>query len=179
MADIAYLRKTDQDHFTDLETMDTVFIENGPVRGRRTELEKLLEQAEEGDTVHVQSFSVLAGTTIELVEVLKRMQKKGVYVISRKEQMDTHTEDGRNMLATIAAVACFEQDVRTKSVSETNETVGKHSRKQKIVVPDFKDYYDLYMKRKISKSGIALKLNVSRPTVDRLVREYEASLGNR
>ncbi len=116
---------------------------------------------------------------MELVEVLKRMQKKGLYVISRKEKMDTRTEDGRNMLATIAAVAQFEQDVRRKSISEISETVGKHARKQKIVIPDFKDYYDLYMQRKISKSGIALKLNVSRPTVDRLVREYEASLGNR
>ena len=29
------------------------------------------------------------------------------------------------------------------------------------------------MNREISKSGIAKKLNVSRPTVDRLIKEYK------
>ena len=40
-------------------------------------------------------------------------------------------------------------------------------------LPAVKAAYELYMKRKLNKSDIAKKLKISRPTVDRLIREWE------
>ena len=177
MAKIAYVRMSVMDLTEDLEQMDAVFTEKGSAKGIRPELEKLFEHVKEGDTVYVQSFSVLAATTADLFAILKELQKKGVHVVSRKENMDTCTEDGKIMLGTIAAIAEFEKDVKYSRLSGNQDKRGKHNRKKKIVIPEFKKYYDLYMKRGISKSGIALELNISRPTVDRLVREYEESIG--
>ena len=177
MAKLAYVRMAEKDQTEDLEQMDAVFIEKGSVKGIRPELEKLFECVKENDTVFVQSFSVLAATTADLFEILKALQKKGARLVSRKENMDTCTEDGRIMLGTIAAIAEFEKDVKNKNYNEGRDKLGKHNRKKKIVIPEFSEYYDMYMKRKISKSGIALELNISRPTVDRLVREYEESIG--
>ena len=41
------------------------------------------------------------------------------------------------------------------------------------IVKDFGKYYDRYMRREITKSGIANELGISRPTVDRLIREHQ------
>jgi len=40
-------------------------------------------------------------------------------------------------------------------------------------VKDFGKYYDRYLRREYTKKELAEELNISRPTLDRLIKEYQ------
>lgn len=53
---------------------------------------------------------------------------------------------------------------------------GKYKGRKKILYSDFRSFdrlYAMYMRHEISKSEIAKELEVSRPTVDRMMQEYK------
>lgn len=53
---------------------------------------------------------------------------------------------------------------------------GKYKGRNAVTVPNFGQYYDAYMTRQTSKSQLAKQLDISRPTLDRLIKEYENTL---
>ena len=109
MAEILYTWRKDQELFNNLKQFYEeyeVYIEKSPFKKRR-ELTKLLGTVENGDTIFVDSFSILVDTTAGLFDVLKKLQQKNVNIVSRKEDLDTRNEKGRIMLGTIGAVAQF------------------------------------------------------------------------
>ena len=82
------------------------------------------------------------------------------------------------MLTMIAAINEFERQnllERQREGIELAKGRGAYKGRKRIEVKDFERYYDAYMRREISKSGIAKELGVSRPTVDRLIQDYQTS----
>ena len=51
---------------------------------------------------------------------------------------------------------------------------GVYKGRKRIKVKDFDKYYDSYMRHELSKSEIARRLGVSRPTIDRLMAQHKA-----
>lgn len=45
-----------------------------------------------------------------------------------------------------------------------------------MTIPGLADHYARYQHREISKAALARELCISRPTLDRIFREYEESL---
>ena len=85
------------------------------------------------------------------------------------------------MLTMIAAINEFERQNLLERQAEgiaIAKKAGKYKGTKRIEIKDFSRYYEAYMQRKLSKSGIAKKLGVSRPTVDRLIREHEKDIGS-
>ena len=50
---------------------------------------------------------------------------------------------------------------------------GKYKGRKKIEVPNFGEHYDRYMRREITKCALAEELNISRMTLDRIIKEYK------
>lgn len=141
----------------------------------RPELKKMLEFAREGDTIYVWDFSRLARSTKDLLELVELMQDKGIHLKSIKENLDTNTPTGKLMLTMIGAINEFE---RANLLERQREGIaiakrdGKYKGRKEIKIDNFKEYYDKYMRREISKSSLAKELNISRPTLDKLIRSY-------
>lgn len=55
--------------------------------------------------------------------------------------------------------------------NEVKKTTNKG--RKKIVINDFPDYYKRYKTREFSKTELAKKLNISRPTLDKLIKQFE------
>ena len=97
-------------------------------------------------------------------------------MVSNKENIDTGTATGKLMLTMIGAIAEFERQnllERQREGIAIAKREGKYKGRKAIDIPDFDIHYKRYMSREVSKIKLAEELNVSRPTLDKLIREYE------
>lgn len=53
---------------------------------------------------------------------------------------------------------------------------GKYKGKKAIQIDNFEEYYNKYMRRELNKVQLAKELNITRPTLDKLIKEHEAAL---
>lgn len=184
MAKVAYVRVStvEQNEARQVEALEKYGIEKWfceKVSGKsadRPELKKLLEYVREGDVVYIHDFSRLARNTKDLLEIAEGLDKRGITLISNKENIDTGTATGKLMLTMIGAIAEFERQnllERQREGIAIAKREGKYKGRKTIDIPDFDIHYKRYMSREVSKIKLAEELNVSRPTLDKLIREYE------
>ena len=76
---------------------------------KRTELQRLMAMVQSGDTVIVESISRFARNTRDLLDLVERLNAKGVEFVSLKENIDTTTPTGKFMLTVFGAVAELER----------------------------------------------------------------------
>lgn len=142
----------------------------------RPKLRELLEFAREGDTIHIHDFSRLARSTRDLLDIVEQLNAKGVHLISNKENIDTSTPTGKLMLTMIGAINEFE---RVNLLERQREGIaiakrsGKYKGGKRKIVSNFTEYYTRYISREITKSALACELGISRPTLDKLINEFE------
>lgn len=143
----------------------------------RPELQAMLDFAREGDTIIVHDFSRLARSTKDLLQIVETLQAKGIQLISAKENLDTSTPTGKLMLTMIGAINEFERENllerQREGIAEAKKRGAYKGRKSIEIDNTFKEYYSKYKNRELNKTQLAKKLNVSRPTLDKLIREYE------
>lgn len=143
----------------------------------RPKLQELLEFARQGDIIYIHDFSRLARSTKDLLDIVDLLTSKGVALISNKENIDTSTPTGKLMLTMIAAINEFE---RTNLLERQREGIaiakreGKYQGRLPIRIKDFEKHYEKYLRRDINKSQLAKELHISRPTLDKIIRERGA-----
>ena len=176
---IAYIRVSsiDQNEQRQVEAMRRYNIEKVSAKDtNRPKLQELLEFVREGDTVHIHDFSRLARSTKDLLDIVELLNHKGVILVSNKENIDTSTPTGKLMLTMIGAINEFE---RTNLLERQREGIaiakreGKYKGRKATTIPNFETHYRRYMSREISKAQLAKELNISRPTLDKLIAEYQ------
>lgn len=180
---IAYIRVStvEQNEQRQIEAMkpfniEKWFIEKISAKDtNRPKLQELLEFAREGDTIHVHDFSRLARSTKDLLDIVEQLSQKNIYLVSNKENIDTSTPTGKLMLTMIGAINEFE---RYNLLERQREGIaiakrnGKYKGGKRKSVPDFENGYQRYLRREISKVELAKELRISRPTLDKLIKEY-------
>ena len=143
----------------------------------RPELKAMLDFVREGDTIVVHDFSRLARSTKDLLELVEQLENKGVKLISAKESLDSSTPQGKLMLTMLGAIYEFE---RTNLLERQREGIaiakeqGKFKGRKEVKVDNFESYYNKYKNREINKTQLAKELEVSRPTLDKLIKEFES-----
>lgn len=181
---IAYVRVStvEQNEQRQIEAMkpfniEKWFIEKISAKDtNRPKLQELLEFAREGDTIHVHDFSRLARSTKDLLDIVEQLTQKNIYLVSNKENIDTSTPTGKLMLTMIGAINEFE---RYNLLERQREGIaiakrnGKYTGGKRKNVPNFENGYQRYLRRKISKVELAKELRISRPTLDKLIKEYK------
>lgn len=144
----------------------------------RPKLQEMLDFAREGDTIYIHDFSRLARSTKDLLDIVEQLNVKGVHLISNKENIDTSTPTGKLMLTMIGAIAEFERQNlldRQREGIQIAKREGKYKGGKRKCVKGFEEGYERYKAREVSKAGLARELNISRPTLDKLIREYEGA----
>lgn len=145
----------------------------------REQLQAMLDYMREGDTVYVMDFSRLARSTRDLLDIVDMMKKKGVKLVSVKENLDSSTPTGQLMLTMLGAIAEFERqtilDRQAEGIAIAKKK-GVYKGRARITVDKVKGFsacYRDYLNRDISKRQMAMKLHISRPTLDRLIAEQK------
>lgn len=184
MAHIAYVRVStaEQNEARQIEalkkhTIDKWFTEK--VSGKnmnRPQLEAMLDYVREGDTVYIHDFSRLARSTKDLLTIVEKLQNKKVHLVSNKENLDTSTPTGKLMLTMIAAINEFEHEnllERQREGIAIAKEQGKFKGGQVKRIDDktFTEAYERYQRRELTKTQLAAELKISRPTLDKLIKD--------
>lgn len=142
----------------------------------RSQFKQMMDFAREGDTIYIHDFSRLARSTKDLLDIVELLQSKGIHLVSNKEHIDTSTSTGKLMLTMIAAINEFE---RTNLLERQREGIaiakrnGVYKGRKPFSTDKFDDLYEKYAHREINKTEFAKLLNISRPTLDKLIKEHE------
>lgn len=150
----------------------------------RQELKKMLDFVREGDVLIVESYSRLARNTKDLLEIVERLNGKGVSFVSQKENIDTSTAQGRLMLTIFAGLAQFEREQLLQRQAE-GVTIAKENGVYKGRVPvkyDKELFEKVYKKWKAGKmlAKDAMKaVGLTTCTFYRRVKDYEEENGIR
>ena len=181
---IAYIRVStvEQNEARQLEALekyniDKWFTEKVSAKDtNRPQLQAMLDFAREGDIVYIHEFSRLARSTKDLLEIVETLNNKGVQLVSNKENLDTSTPTGKMMLTVIGAIAEFERQQileRQKEGIAIAKKNNKYKGRQVKAIDEelFNKCYAEYKVRKINKVQFAERLNISRPTLDKLLKD--------
>ena len=181
---VAYVRVStaEQNEARQIEALEKHNIEKWYIEkvsgkdANRPKLQEMLEFVREGDTVYIHDFSRLARSTKDLLDIVEKLETKGVSLVSNKENIDSSTPTGKLMLTMIGAIAEFERQnllERQREGIEIAKREGKFKGGQvkRIDEAAFEKAYQEYKARQINKRQLAEKLNVSRPTLDKLLKD--------
>ena len=181
---VAYIRVStvEQNESRQLEAMQNKGIEKyftekvSAKDTNRPQLKAMMDYVREGDTIYIHDFSRLARSTKDLLEIVEQLNNKKVTLISNKENIDTSTPTGKLMLTMIGAIAEFERAnllERQREGIEIAKREGKFKGGQVKTIEDktFDKLYQKYKNREINKTQLAEKLNISRPTLNKLLKD--------
>jgi len=182
---IAYIRCSSIDQNTARQeealgkySIDKWFTEKVSAKDtNRPQLQSMLDFAREGDIIHIHDFSRLARSTADLLNIVEKLQAKGIHLVSNKEQIDTSTPTGRLMLTMIGAINEFE---RANLLERQREGIaiavkeGKYKGRKKIDFPaDWEVVYKQYKHREMSANNAMATLGLKRNTFYKLLKEHE------
>ena len=187
MANVAYVRVStqEQNEARQIEALkgygiDRWYTEKVSAKDtNRPQLQAMLEYVREGDTIYIHDFSRLARNTFDLLKITQDLKKRGINLKSNKEGMDTNTPTGELMLKMIAAINDFERQNlldRQREGIAIAKSQGRYAGRRPVEVDNkqFIESYNKWKVRELSKSEMAKHLKISRPTLDKLITEYEA-----
>jgi DNA invertase Pin-like site-specific DNA recombinase len=168
---VAYVRVStvEQNEARQIEALEKKSIEKWfveKVSGKdtnRPQLQAMLDYVREGDTIYIHDFSRLARSTKDLLSVFENLKVKDVHIV-------------KLMLTMIGAISEFE---RQNMLERQAEGIAIAKRKGKfkggqvkrIDNKTWEQCYNQYMQRELTKVDFAKALNISRPTLDKLIKE--------
>lgn len=196
MSVITYIRVSTKDQFEErqfeklIEKYKVEKIYHEKISGKnadRPQLKAMLDYVREGDTLVIESYSRLGRDTKDLLNIVDMLDKKGVTLISDKENMNTSTASGKFMLTVFAALAQFERECMLERQAEgiavmpTDENgkkismrTGRAMGRPTTEIPEnFEAVYDEWKSGKITAVQAFTTLNLTKATFYRIVKQYE------
>lgn len=187
MANIGYIRVSTQHQNTGRQhedfsakgiTIDKLYEEK--ISGKNTDrpqLKAMLQYVREGDTVYAESFSRLARSTRDLLEIVEDLTSKGVQFVSLKENVDTATPQGKFMLTVFAGLAQLERDTilqRQREGIDLCLSEGRaYGRPTAKISDTFATHYQQWNAGKIKAVDFMKAENLPKSTFYKLVKRFE------
>lgn len=187
MANIGYIRVSTQHQNTGRQhedfsakgiTIDKLYEEK--ISGKNTDrpqLKAMLQYVREGDTVYAESFSRLARSTRDLLEIVEDLTSKGVQFVSLKENVDTSTPQGKFMLTVFAGLTQLERDTilqRQREGIDLCLSEGRaYGRPTAKISDTFATHYQQWKAGKIKAVDFMKAENLPKSTFYKLVKRFE------
>ncbi|WP_270545622.1 recombinase family protein [Clostridium butyricum] len=154
----------------------------------RPQLNKMMFEVKNGDTVYCESISRLGRNLKDLIDIIEQLVNKDVRVIIVKEGIDTDSSTYKLLLAVFGGVAEMERETIQERViqgvekckltgsTKTGRWFGRTRKTVDELPKDFKKYYLKMLNKEISKTEMAKLLGCGRMTVYRWIKLYENDL---
>lgn len=183
----AYVRVSTekQDYTRQIEALTeigcTVFYEEkaSGMKRERPELERMLNELEEGDTVYIVELSRLSRSSQDLQNIVAEIGDKGANIKSLNDSwLDTTTPSGKMIFTVMSAVVQFERDMiseRTKdgmkSARKRGSKIGRPKADKSNVDKAIQRYIENQETGLLSVNEICELSKISKPTLYKKLRE--------
>jgi len=147
-------------------------------RWDRPELQRMLDQLREGDTVVVWKLDRLSRSLKDVLHIMERIADSGAGFRSVTENIDTTTPAGRMMMQMVGSFAEFERGMireRTSAgiaIARADGRIG--GRKKKLDAAKRREIAESVITGRKSGADIARLYKISQPTVSRILAEYRS-----
>lgn len=142
------------------------------VATRRPQLEAALDYVREGDTFIVTKPDRLARSTLDLLQIAKRLEGRGVRLRILSLDLDTATPTGKLMLTVLGGIASFERDLMLERQREgiaKAKAEGKYKGRAPTARRKATDVVRLKAEG-LTGDAIAAQLGIGRASVFRILR---------
>ena len=186
---VSYVRCSDesQNEARQLEALKKFNIEKWYIEKvsgkdtKREQLQLMLDFVREGDVIYVHDFSRLSRSVQDLLNIIETLEKKGVRLVSLKENLDTHSAHGKLMLTVIAAINAFEREnllERQREGIAIAKQEGKYKGRKPLKLDRFDEVYELWKLGEITAVSASKELGISRYTFYNKVKQKESGTDN-
>lgn len=188
MSNIGYIRVSTKEQNTGRQhldftkagiAIDKLFEEK--ISGKNTErpqLKAMLQYVREGDIVYVESFSRLARSTKDLLNIVEELTSKGVQFVSLKENVDTSTPQGKFILTIFAGLAQLEREnilQRQREGIDLCLLEGRaYGRPSAEISATFATHYQQWKAGEIKAVDFMRAEHLPKSTLYKLVKRFEA-----
>ena len=188
MADYFYARVSSMEQCLDRQLIaadvrgiptENVFTEKLSGKdAKRPELQRLMTTIQPGDTVTVESISRFARNTRDLLDLVEKLNAKGVEFVSLKENIDTTTPTGKFMLTVFGAVAELERGYllqrQAEGIAAAKARGVKFGRPAKKPPENFSALVKLWERGKLPTKDLITQSGLTETTLYRRLREIKA-----
>ncbi len=144
--------------------------------------EQLIHDVVVGDIVVTSTLVNFSGKITVAVRIVKLLVDKGVRVVSVLDGFDTATDDGKAFLQAMPIMQKYGQLSHMANLTKQREGIAKarsegkydNAKKKEYTTADFENFdtlYQDYIAGVITKMMFATKLGISRPTLDKLLKQ--------
>lgn len=180
-----YVKEPDTEGFWDEYTLiqnlykiDKTFVEkNSEQDSDRTELNRLLKSTKTGDTLFIESFSVIANSLFEFLRTIEQINRSELNLVSLHERLDSTTVEGRARLAAFSELANFDRKTSRKiqcendNISLTDKRPSGRPKTQ--ITDDLRKAYLSWKKGKITAVEAMRRSNLKRNTFYKLAKQLD------
>jgi DNA invertase Pin-like site-specific DNA recombinase len=143
----------------------------------RPELDRLVENLREGDTLVVYKLDRLGRSTFKLLGLTEELQQRGVEFVSLKDQIDTGSAIGKAMFRMLAVLAEMERELiveRTQAGLQAARKRGRVGGRPRVDKKSVDRALKLYESKEYSVAEITELTGVSKATLYRRLKEQSA-----
>lgn len=137
----------------------------------REQLQKMISELQEGDTIIVLEITRLSRSTKDLFSIVEQIEEKGANIKSLKESwLDTTTAPGKLLFTIFAGISQFERDLiseRTKEGLKSARARGRSGGRPKKATKDIDRAMKLYNSKQYTIKEIEEMTAVSKATLYR------------
>lgn len=155
--------------------VDVLFCEKmSGTKKNRPELDKMLHEITNDDTVVIESLSRLGRSVKNLAELMELFNSKNIRLISLKETIDTTSSTGRLLFTILSSLAQFERDVlveRTREGLTAARTRGRLGGRPKSNQDSVAKAIALYNTKQYTLKEITDLTGVSKSTLYRAIND--------
>lgn len=147
-------------------------------RWDRPELQRLLDQLREGDTLVVWKLDRLSRSLSDLLRILEKIDAAGASFRSLTEAIDTAGPAGRMMMQMLGSFAEFERAMvaeRTRAGLKVARAQGRTGGRRPKLMPDQKSEILGMLDQGRSPADLARLFRVHRATIGRIAAEARAA----
>lgn len=149
---------------------------------KRPEFDKMIDSLRAGDVLTVWKLDRIGRSLKHLLQIADDLQEKGIHLHIITQGIDTSSPAGKMLFSIMGSIAEYEKTLIQERVqaglqaARLRNRVG--GRPNSLNSEQKKQIVAMYQSKSSSVSAIAKTFGVSRPTIYKVVREYEARKEN-